>query len=193
MAHHLFTTGEFEITDGPNQYKGSLAQLHGMFGHIDRVDWYNATLSPNEPHEEPRGIGSKENLYRRFLLFKEFYMAASPTLICEGKTDNVYLKCAIRRLATRYPALASVAPNGATTIKVRIFKYPNTSTGRILKLRGGSGDLKNLITLYKKEMVKFKAPGQFNPVILLVDSDEGAKQIIALVAQITRTYLINGS
>jgi retron-type reverse transcriptase len=189
MAHRLFMTGEFEIIQGPNKQKGALKQLHGMLGHIDRVDRHNAELSRKDhgKAKAPVGIGSKENLYRRFLLFKEFYIAATPTVVCEGKTDNVYLKHAIRSLAARYPNLAAVSPNGKTALKLRIFKYPHTSTGRILQLGGGSGDLKNLIEMYRKELKRFKSPGQQNPVILLIDNDDGAKKIVSLAEQITKS------
>lgn len=188
MAHRLFATGQFEIIQGATKYIGSLAQLHGMLGHIDRVDWYNAELNPEalSDEKEPVGIGSKENLYRSFLVFKEFYVASVPTIVCEGKTDNVYLKCAIRSLAARFPLLATPLANGPPALNIRIFKYPNTSTGRILKLRGGTGDLKNFVNLYRKELTRFKAPGQLNPVVLLVDNDDGAKQIVGLVDQITK-------
>lgn len=106
MAHRLFMTGEFELMTGPLKQKGSLKQLHGMLGHIDRVDWFNAERT-SEDHrgQEPLGISSKENLYRRFLVFQEFYWASRPTLVCEGKTDNIYLKHAIRSLAAEYPSL----------------------------------------------------------------------------------------
>ncbi|HEY2496723.1 MAG TPA: retron Ec67 family RNA-directed DNA polymerase/endonuclease [Candidatus Angelobacter sp.] len=178
MAHRLFMTGEFELMRGPVGHKGSLRQLHGMFGHIDRVDWYNVErISENHRDQEPPGISSKENLYRRFLIFQEFYWASRPTIICEGKTDNIYLKHAIRSLAAEYPSLKNI----------RIFKYPNTSTGRILKLRGGSGDIKSFIDLYRKELKRFKVVGQQNPVILLVDNDDGASNIRSVVQQITKT------
>src|SRR5712692_9616964 len=43
---------------------------------------------------------------RRFLIFKEFYAAPAPVVVCEGKTDTVYLTQAIRSMAARYSALA---------------------------------------------------------------------------------------
>jgi RNA-directed DNA polymerase len=135
------------------------------------------------------GLGSKENLYRRFLLFKEFYAAEKPVLICEGKTDNVYLKQAIRALAAGYPLLAIVSANNTVTRNIRVFRYPSTSTGRILRLGGGTGDLKNLISEYHKEVKRFKAPGKQQPVILLLDNDDGAKDILSLVQSVTKIKL----
>ena len=38
-------------------------------------------------------------MYRRFLDFKYFYGIQKPTILAEGKTDNVYLRAAIRALS----------------------------------------------------------------------------------------------
>lgn len=200
MAHRLFMTGSFEhIQMVPNiagalqqaKKEGTLLQLHGMLGHIDRVDQHNLETHVDKfnDEKETEQISSKEHLYRRFLLFKEFYVAPIPVIICEGKTDNVYLKQAIRSLGANYPSLATIAPNGTIVRNVRIFKYPNTSTGRILHLKGGTGDLKNLIDLYRTAVTKFKAPGMQNPLILVIDYDDGAKKIKSLVEQITKVKI----
>jgi hypothetical protein len=195
MADRLFATGKFELirttpgaalgTLAPTTTEGTLAELHGMFGHIDRVDRHNASLV-SAGKGKAAGLGSKENLYRRFLLFKEFYAAEKPVIICEGKTDNVYLKQAIRALGAGYPLLATVSANNTVTRNIRIFRYPSTSTGRILKLGGGTGDLKNLVSEYHKEVKRFKAPGKQQPVILLLDNDDGAKDILILVQSVAK-------
>lgn len=198
MAHRLFMTGHFEHIQPtidasgahvPNKVQGTMAQLHGMLGHINRVDRHNAEIeSKRESGEAPRKIalGAKEHLYRRFLMFKEFYSAPAPVIICEGKTDIVYLNHAIRSLASAHPSLATILPRNKITFNCRIFKYPHTSTGRILQLNGGAGDLRNFVSEYVEEMKRFAAPGKQHPVILLIDNDEGAKSIYNTVRQITK-------
>jgi len=198
MAHRLFMTGQFELVQTvadatgvltPTRVPGTIAQLHGMLGHIDRVDWYNVETKAgaDDRHEKGQpGLGSKENLYRRFLMFKEFYAAQAPVVICEGKTDNIYLLHAIRALASSYPNLASISSNNAIVLNVRIFKYPNTSTGRILRLGGGTGDLSKFIPQYVAELTRFKAPGKLHPVLLLVDNDDGAKPLFSIARQFTK-------
>jgi RNA-directed DNA polymerase len=196
MAHRLFTTGAFDFIEtvadqngasAPVRRPGSLEQLHGMLGHIDNVDWHNAkAASDGGVQDGIAGIGSKEHLYRSFLLYKELYAASTPTIVCEGKTDNVYLRQAILRSGPAYPELADVAPGGAVSLRVHIFQYPNTSTARILGLGGGTGDLKNLVNIYRKESDKFKAQGGRFPVILLVDNDDGPRSLISVVQQITK-------
>jgi hypothetical protein len=197
MAHRLFMTGHFDLIEtipvpdtsgvlAPTKKEGTLAQLHGMLGHIDSVDRHNEKLrSPARDRYDVvgRGISSKRNLYRRFLMFKEFYAAPAPVIVCEGKTDNVYIRQAIRKLAASYPSLATVVPNKPTTLKVRVPRYPQTSTGRILRLAGGTGEFKNFIPEYVKEMNRFQAPGKQNPVILLVDNDEAGRSVYNVARQ----------
>ena len=198
MAHRLFMTGHFDLIEtipvpdasgvlAPTKKEGTLAQLHGMFGHIDRVDRHNANLrTPAHGRNEVVGrrTTSQESLYRRFLMFKDFYAAPAPVIVCEGKTDNVYIRHAIRKLAVSFPTLATVVPNKPTTLNVRVPRYPQTSTGRILRLRGGTGDFGNFIQDYVKEMNRFKAPGKQNPVILLVDNDDAGRKVYNVVQNI---------
>lgn len=193
MVHHLFTKGAFEILqrsdDGKggvtiNRIPGTLNQLHGMLGFIDGVDLYNKRSSAAKGTKET-SVTSKKAMYRRFLLFKEFYAAPMPVIVCEGKTDNVYILHAIRSLVAANPRLAIVNPNGTIKLNVRIFKYSETSTGRIIKMNGGTGDLGNFMRDYRAEIARFKAPGQQHSVILLIDNDSGAGPLYNIVRQVT--------
>jgi len=194
MVHRLLTTGSFDFvhaTVDPNGTRtqirtaGNVNELRGMLGFIDGVDLYNRALSPKGA-KRSSALSTKELLYLRFLLFTEFHAAQAPVIICEGKSDTVYLVHAIRGLATKYPQLATVAPNGDITLKVRVYKYPGTSTGRILGIGGGADDLAKLIWTYREQHKRFKAAGQQHPVILLIDNDSGAEKTYKAVAQITK-------
>jgi len=185
MVHHLFTKGCFHFahksTDENgvsvvNIEAGNNDQLHGMLGFIDGIDQYNKNLSGKPNDTKDHSLTTKESIYRRFLLYKEFFSTSCPILICEGKTDNVYLLHAIRSLAAAYPQLADIEADGSVKLKIRIYKYSDTSTGRILGMRGGTPGLSHFIRLYGREVKKFKAPGAQQPVILLVDNDAGAKE-----------------
>lgn len=193
MVYRLFTTGAFDFAHTTidalgakieHRTSGSLAQLHGMLGFIDGVDLFNKGLLPKGPG---KSITSKELMYRRFLLFKEFYAAPAPIVICEGKTDNVYIAHAIRSLAALYPKLATVDPTGKISINIRRFRYVGTSTGRILGLTGGTGDVSNFMRMYTAELKRFKAPGKQHPVIALIDNDDGALPIYNTIKDLTGT------
>jgi retron-type reverse transcriptase len=143
MVHRLFTTGSFYFEHGTVGQGGASTtqktlgrpnQLHGMLGFIDGIDLYNRKITQPEQR-----LSTKELMYRRFLMFKELYTAPAPVVICEGKTDNVYITHAIRSLAAQYPKLADTdSSTGKISIKFRRFKYTGNSTGRILGIAGGT-------------------------------------------------------
>jgi len=198
MVHRLFSTGKFDFEENITTEKGTptkkitpgnLNQLHGMLGFIHEIDAYN------REHAEPQELTgkdkkslnkSKDLIYRRFLLFKEFHANEKPVILCEGKTDNIYLLHAIRRLAPSFPQLATIEKNGDIKLKIKIFKYSDTSTGKILGITGGAPCLKNFINLYRAETKKFTSPGKIHPVILLVDNDSGSNEIYSTLKQIVK-------
>ena len=122
---------------------GTLNQLHGMLGFIDQIDLYNENLRKEHAYNLAKPmtdkLSSKETMFLRFLLYRIFWAAEMPIIVCEGKTDNVYLTHAIRSLASSFPTLASITTNGKISLEIRLFKYTGTSTGRILgnTSRGG--------------------------------------------------------
>lgn len=190
MVHSLFSTGKFEldsiVEDGRKRVikkvPGRLSQLHGMLGFIDSIDWANKHRNGGFDGA-PSGISK---IYRRFLFYKEFFTANHPVVICEGKTDNIYITQAIRRLAEEYPILANVSKNNQVEVKIRRFRYTEASTGRVLGIRGGAGDLKHFVLHYTQEAKKVVNLRMENPVILLVDNDKATDQIFAVAKEITK-------
>jgi RNA-directed DNA polymerase len=198
MANRLFGTGKYQRmrmvpnaqgVPVPVMVDGTMAQLQGMLGYINAVDIHNAELvAKNESRkkEAKDGLRSKERLYRRFLMFKDFYAASIPVVVCEGKTDNVYLACAIKNLAANYPKLATVLPNGQVKLNVRILKTESTSSGRVLQLGGGASFLDAFIKAYCDELNRFKAPGMQSASVLMVDNDSACEPIIATIRKLTK-------
>jgi RNA-directed DNA polymerase len=197
MAHRLFKTGKFQRTrmiPGANgvltrtMVDGTMDQLQGMFGHIDMVDLHNFGIETKVESRKPQAklaLRSKEKPYRRFLMFKNFYVAPAPVVVCEGKTDNIYLLHAIRSLAVNYPKLATVLPS-SIKLNIRLLKTVQTSTGRVLQLEGGSSYLRAFIEQYVDEMKKYKASGMHCAVILVVDNDSGADEILTTIKKLTK-------
>jgi RNA-directed DNA polymerase len=193
MVHSLIKKGVFEVYGLTPQgtiekREGTVDELHGMLGFVDSIDVYNQK-NTSEPKRD--GLTSKELVYRQFLLYKDFYKASRPVIICEGSTDNVYLTHAIRGLAAEFPDLAEITPEGKKKLKVRLYKYPESSTARILGLGdGGSGVLSKFISLYNKETDKFTAPGLTNPVIVFYDNDSGAKGIRGAIGNAAKKKVV---
>jgi RNA-directed DNA polymerase len=190
MVHRLFTTGGFyfeQSTTGQGgaamtqKIPGKPNQLHGMLGFIDGIDLRNSKIASKD-----KTSSTKEVMYRRFLMFKELYAAPLPVVICEGKTDNVYITHAIRSLAAQYPKLADInSSTGKISIKFRRFKYTGNSTGRILGIAGGTGHFGRFIVSYKAEILRFKASGMQWPIMLLIDNDSGREPIFNTIKSIT--------
>ncbi len=109
---------------------GTLNQLHGMLGFIDTIDLYNREHATGAKDSDP--LSKKELMYQRFLIYRNFFAAETPVVLCEGETDNVYLTHAIRSLAADFAELASKGPDGKIHINVRLYKYRRSSTARIL-------------------------------------------------------------
>jgi RNA-directed DNA polymerase len=211
MVHSLFTKGSFEIW-APRKPPGSITfekrqgttnQLHGMLGFIDHIDQYNKKNFGES--NAPTRPSSNRSTYREFLMYTDFYAAEAPVILCEGKTDNVYLKYAIRSLYMDFPDLAEIR-NGKIWLKVRLYrlyrrrKTRPSSTARILGLDdGGTGALASFIKGYKKETDRFNAPGQEQPVIVLLrqrfrsESDSGFVQSLREELECQRSLCLPGS
>src|SRR5207247_4958878 len=184
-----FKTGSFQrmrmVPDAsgaltPTMMDGTMPQLHGMLAHIDTVDCYNFKIEAKVESRKQQArlnLRSKEKLYRRFLIFKDFYSADAPVVVCEGKTDNIYLLHAIRSLAVSYPKLATISANNKIVLNIRILKTVKTSAGRVLQLGEGTSFLEAFIKGYYEEIRRFKAAGMRCAVVLVVDNDSGADDI----------------
>ena len=191
MVNRLVMTGAFEVSgvvhkDGKvsiEKRPGTLNELHGMLGFIDDIDVYNSSHTK----DKQSGFSSKELVYRQFLNYSIFYAAQMPVILCEGDTDNLYLTHAIRSLAGDFPMLAEVTTDNKTLLKVRLYKYPKSSTARLLDLKeGGSSVLSKFMVAYKKEISRFKAPQPTHPVIIVYDNDDGARSIRNAIKQISK-------
>lgn len=197
-VNRLINTGSYQLqtlieeADGTISIvskDGSLNQLNGMLSYIDSVNLYNKekdlTVEESKKKTQPKAIlSSFEKTYRHFLIYKNFYSASTPTIICEGKTDNIYLKCAMKSLAKDYPQFHEATKTGGT-LKIKFFQRSATAE-RILALTGGTGEFVDFIKEYFVECRIIKAKGQSHPIILLVDNDEGVKALYAYLKNLTK-------
>jgi hypothetical protein len=77
------------------------------------------------------------------------------------------------------------------SLKLRLYKYVNRSAGRILQLSGGQGELGKFVSHYLHDVGKyFKAKGAAQqPVILLVDHDDGGRGVYQSARKIVKKPL----
>ncbi|MFB9866862.1 retron Ec67 family RNA-directed DNA polymerase/endonuclease [Vreelandella sulfidaeris] len=191
MVRSLIMKGSFHM---PKEEKeASLEQLHGILSFIDHVKLVTKHGHRNDLHSQPEAKEKKSSFekdFSYFLFYKYCYAPTKPLVICEGKTDNIYLKCAIKSLILKYPKL--IHQSNEKNLKIDFFKYSrsqggDSQKGRLLELRGGEGNLKNFISTYEKNCEKIRAPGKLHPVIILIDNDEGGKKILSLIKKLKKT------
>ncbi len=196
MVHSLLNIGTFSVGKKAVAVVGAVAvvdagpshnQLQGKLAFIEQVDSYDWKIHAKQLPRIGQSRVGRDRLYHDFLMFHLFFAAPSPVILCEGKTDNIYLRHAIRSLANLYPSLATIDPAGQTKLNIRLLDYVDRTTGRILELGGGTGPLAHFISKYHAIIgKKFKAPGCTHPVILLIDNDKGAIPIYAAIEKITK-------
>lgn len=194
MCDKLFRTGKYDYSFGsrtPSPAR-ALEPLHGRLSHIFNVKFPKDDNGerPSADWKNSRPVGFYR-LYRKFLDFKYFYGIQRPTILAEGKTDNVYLRAAIRDLAGAYPTLALVA-GGTTTLLPHLFKR-NETTRVIQELGGGTGELQSLIPRYKPSTMAFSAPRPTAPVIVIVDNDSGSRSVFSVIKTVTKAAKVDGS
>jgi len=185
-CHSIFTTGKFTSeVDGTKVY-GNLNELEGQLNFIDQVDHYNRLRQkpPVQSEYQLKKIGkdtktvlsSREKTFSRFLFYRLFYGNDKPVILCEGKTDNVYLKSAISELKADYPVL-SETKEGKYNLLIRFFEY-SKRTRFLLQLFGGADYLFGFIRDFEKNMSFYKAPKSQHPVIIFLDNDKGPNEIV---------------
>ena len=182
MCNALFRTGVFYIgkemrwgtsKNSSEKKMGTLSQLRGVLSYIYNVRKRHDERDIKERWAKPTAT---HNLYRKFLYFEKFFFLNKPLVICEGKTDSVYIKCAIESLAPYYRKLIDTSSN-KTEYLVDFFKYSKMNMD-LMQFSGGTGDLASLINHYEIRLNSFLCTGKQFPVIILVDNDSGAKPVL---------------
>lgn len=177
MAHSLFRTGKYHYWNGPvKEEVFKLGKLEGMFSHIyyvkDQAD-YRELL---DKRKNPTAV---RKLYSSFLFYKSFVALNKPMVICEGKTDNTYLRYAVRNRTKYHPKLGKI-DSGKFELAFSLFTY-DSQASELLGLNGGSGQLNNFISHYSKNLKGYNHRPLLHPVIILIDNDSGAKEIFSTI------------
>lgn len=194
MIHRLFLDGEYYKKEEPSHKahdnikthnSKSLNTLEGMLSYIYMIDHYKRKkiIKNSNTREEDIKKTSLEILHGDFLFYKYFYANNRPTIICEGKTDNIYLSCAIKSLYRKFKSLAK-NNEGEIELKVGFINY-SPLTHRILNMNGGTADISSLIRSYAKRCGNFKAHPPTHPTIIVVDNDSGSDAIFKAIKDTT--------
>lgn len=194
MCHSLFMNGAFTVEKDGVIIPGTINHLNGVLSFIDSVDKHNHKIQKPKQYlyshmqhglEFSKRLNIREKTYSKFLFYKYFHANELPTILCEGKTDNIYLKSAIKSLASDYKYLAEPAiKDKSYKLLLDFFSY-NKKTDYLLDLAGGCSFFLRFVQRYKQDFSRFKGPKNKNPVILLLDNDTGPRALInALVDKV---------
>jgi hypothetical protein len=155
------------------QVEKSLAPLEGMLSHIH---WIRDSSDHRDSVEKKSEPSATRVLYHKLLFYRRFVALERPLLIPEGQTDTVYLRAAIERLTAYQPALG-VMKDGKLEPAMQFMRY-SSKVHELLQLGGGSGDFKHFIINYKKNLLRYRHRPMAHPVIMLIDNDAGADEIL---------------
>ena len=201
QCHSLFKTGSFtELVNG-EIVPGNINKLEGKLNFIDHVDHYNRLRQKppvNHIYQTKKEVlkksnqaklrrylhSGREDTFSKFLFYRLFYANELPTILTEGKTDNIYLKAAIQMLSRSFPRLAT-AKTAISQYKLLLqFVEYKERTKFLLELHGGADYLRDFVINYKKHFEFYQAPKPKNPVIIFVDNDTGPNDLINYVNKI---------
>lgn len=188
QCNSLFHTGAFIKKTDAGDIEGNINELEGQLNFIDQVDLFNRLhfketinhtyVVANHKLNTSLLQSGREKTFSKFLYFRLFYGNTQPTILCEGKTDNVYLKSAINILANYYPNLATektiISPY---KLLIHFVSY-SSRTKFLMGLDGGSGSLKRVINKFHQHYEFYNAPKPQQPVIIVLDNDSGFSDII---------------
>lgn len=190
MCNSLFHTGSYTKLVDDELIEGNMYELEGRLNFIDSVDLHNRLKYPeklniNYAHRN-HGVKtrvlltSRENTLSKFLFYKYFVGNEKATVLCEGKTDNIYLKAAIKQLVANYPDLVN-ATNHESNLD---FLNYSKRTRFLLELFGGTSYLANFISSYDQLYSFYKGPKSQKPVIIILDNDDGFDSIVTALNRV---------
>ncbi|MEZ0001627.1 retron Ec67 family RNA-directed DNA polymerase/endonuclease [Sinorhizobium fredii] len=168
MCHHLFEHGYCHTGERNGLVPLPDETLDGIMTFIYQI----RRLKIDDFKGDQRGFSA---LYKRFLDYRSFHGLTLPRIICEGKTDNIYIRSAIKRLAAKFPLL--IDPKSDPVMQVEFFNYSDR-TALFQELSGGTNDLSKLLGDYRQRISSFKHDAA-HPVIMVVDNDNGSKGIFS--------------
>jgi hypothetical protein len=186
MCNNLFNNNTFYIEK--NDQKNSIAQLEGILNFIYWIKQHYF----NEKKDKNKEEGIKK-LYGKYLFYKHFINTDKPIILTEGKTDVIYLKCALKNLIEIFPDLIENKEN-RYNFKIKFFTYTKLFR-TVMSFAEGTTGLLSLMHYYKKNVNNYILSKLHKPIILIVDNDEGAKGIRDLLKirnPITLSHLFYG-
>ncbi len=201
MTFALFQTGKCFAQDVRTKAANpvSIAALGGKIEHMFHVKSKEYLDDQGKPHPVSRFEGDKIKIpafyrsYGDFIFFRSFCFNDKPIILCEGVTDNIYLKAAMKSKAASFKSFAVAhITSKKTSLLVDFYSY-SKSAQLVMKLTGGAAPLKSFIADYGLNFSRFKAAKLANPVIVVVDNDAANNPLWALLRDKYKVVGADGS
>jgi len=187
MCWQLVRTGSAFEKVGGATVAMDLGKLRGRLGFIYQIKrWDDERRRVSEDETKKSNF---HRIYADFLNYISFFGQPNPTIVCEGKTDNVYIKCALRSLAVHYPTLVQVA-GGKKSLLVQLFKFTKTAQ-QVQSLSGGASQLSKFLSNYRKMIKNFSGTPK-HPTILIVDNDSGPEDLFKHLSSLLKKKVDGG-
>lgn len=159
MVSNLYQNGEYEYGDclwPVDVYP----PLRGRLSHIHHVSRYNDEKKRKASTVKKEEPTAKMEVYKKFLIYSELLFPLKHTIICEGETDKVYLKSAMKNgVLHGFP-------------DVNILNYSNEIKS-VLGITGGTPPLVKLLIAADEYSKKVHHGNKSNACIVLLDNDSG--------------------
>jgi retron-type reverse transcriptase len=176
MCNNLFKNQAFYITEEDKEKQdNTLPQLNGILNFIYTIKRKYDRRSMTERRGKPDAI---TKLYKKFLLYKDFATVGKPVIFTEGKTDIIYLKCALMNMKDDYSNIIELIDN-KYSYKINIIRTSRLFRD-IFAIPEGTSGLKFLMDDFRKTVNHFMFNQNTQPIIFVIDNDEGAKGIKGL-------------
>ena len=183
-ANSFYKTGEYHIKDKNNKAtrKGTANQLEGMLSFIRMIDRHNCKGTLSDPIKQQQSLNKRDKEYQRFLFFKYFYKNDRPLIITEGKTDQIYLKCALKKYYQQFPTLIKKTKNGFQ-FNVQFMKRSQRMHEMFSFVKDGADAMSNFYKNFYANKVNYNFPDYYqyfskitsqvpsNPVLFIFDNE----------------------
>jgi RNA-directed DNA polymerase len=155
--------------DNPNSLAGTMSHIYQV---KERAHVRERELKRTRPT-------AARTLYKKFLFFENFIVPQKPVIVPEGQTDSIYLRCVVRKLSSFHPRLGAVV-DGKFQSNIHFMRYSPT-VHEVLELGRGASQLKIFVERYHRYVARYGHCPLTQPVIVLIDNDEGGKTLFGAV------------
>lgn len=147
-------------------------QLAGMINFVYNVKFGKHVINADELK---KGFGK---LYKQFFYYHKVYSITKPLIICEGATDNIYLKCALKKYKNDYPKLIQNIEDGQKSEYQIQFLNQDSLYAKVLKLGNGVRNINIFNGYHKDSKIWYQTSGYQKPIIFIVDNDREANDAV---------------